>query len=191
VGSGGLGGGGRGGAGASGRGGAGGAGAGGSAGTGGARDAGLDAVADAGADRFVADGPPGDAAVCVALAQLALGPRTWSEQVEGSTAWIERPPVAGGRSRLAIPFMNLSSAQGPSYPGIDLTTITAGVRGAGVTELFGIGPNQTVVMDWYIQFGSPIASGDTVHFRAEVFADDVRRTRCADSPAVEFDVVLQ
>jgi hypothetical protein len=120
-----------------------------------------------------------------------MGQPTWSEQVEGSVAWIERPPAAGGYSRLTIPFTNLAATQGPAYPGIALTSTTTGVTGLGVSELFAIPPNRTVPMEWYIRFGTPLASGSAVRFRAEVFAEDLRRTRCADTPAMDFEVVLQ
>jgi hypothetical protein len=99
--------------------------------------------------------------------------------------------VAGGLSRLVIPLVNLASTNGPDYPGIALTSTTPGVSGTGVNELFGIGPNRTMPMSWNIRFGGPLASGSVVHFRAEVFAEDLRRTRCDDSPALELDVVLQ
>ena len=178
-----------------GRGGAGGmagaGGRGGAGGTGGTGGVTPDAGMDSGQDRVtVVDGPAADSAVCVSLANLTLGAVAWSQQLEGSTAWIERPPVAGGSSRLTMTLTNPGPAYS-NYPGVSLTTTTAGVTGLGVFQLFAISSGMSWTLDWNLRFGGSLAPGAQVHFRAEVYGEDVKRTRCSDSPAIEFDVVLQ
>lgn len=161
---------------------------GGIAGVGGAgRDAGPDASPDQGA---VVDGPAADAAICVGLSQMTLGGIIWRDQVDGTTTWIERPPVAGRTSQLLITLTNLASTSF-QYPGVDLKTLSAGVGGAFAYRLFSIAPGQSLSIDFNVTFSSTLASGARVQFRAEVFGDDVRRTRCSDSPALDFDVVLR
>jgi hypothetical protein len=146
---------------------------------------------DSGQDRItVVDGPAADSAVCVGLANMTLGSVAWSQQLEGSTAWIERPPVAGGRSRLTMRLTN-TGPDNVAYPGVSLTTTSTGVGGVGVFQLFGITAGMSTPLDWNLTFGGSLAPGAQVHFRAEVYGEDVKRTRCADSPAIEFDVVLQ
>jgi hypothetical protein len=164
---------------------------GGAAGIGGTGGVARDGGTDSGQDRVtVVDGPAADSAVCIGLADLTLGSVAWSQQLEGSTAWIERPPVAGGWSRLTMTLTN-TGADNLSYPGVSLTTTTPGVTGLGVFQLFGIASGMSWTLDWNLRFGGSLAPGAQVHFRAEVYGEDVKRTRCADSPAIEFDVVLQ
>lgn len=165
----------------------GGAGTGGSGGTGGV---GPDGGMDAAADWHATLDAPIDAAVCIGLAQMSLGGVTWSEQREGTTTWVQAPPVAGQTSRLTITLTN-SAATSFSYPGIWLTTNNAAATFGTDNRLFTIGPGMSQPFQWYVKFGASVVSGTRVQFRAEVVGEDVRRTRCADSPTLEFDVVLQ
>jgi hypothetical protein len=177
-------------AGAAATGGAGGAtgGAGGVSGTGGVgRDAGMDSAQDR---VTVLDGPAADSRVCVGLAKMTLGSVTWSRQLEGNTTWMESPPVAGGTARLTITLANTGPEEF-AYPGVSLTTTADGVSGLHVFQLFGLSAGMSWPLAWTLTFGSPLTSGAQVHFRAEVYGEDVKRTRCSDSPAIEFDVVLQ
>jgi hypothetical protein len=139
---------------------------------------------------MVLDGPAADSAVCVGLTHMTLSSVTWTQQLEGSTAWIERPPVAGGVARLNITLAN-TGPEDFAYPGVSLTTTSEGVVGLHVFQLFGLSAGMSWPLEWTMKFGSPLTSGAQVHFRAEVYGEDVKRTRCSDSPAIEFDVVLQ
>ena len=137
-------------------------------GTGGTAGTGPDAGMDSGQDRVtVVDGPAADSAICVGLAGLTLGSIAWSQQLEGSTAWIERPPVAGGVSRLTMTLTN-TGPDNLNYPGVSLTTTTTGVTGVGVFQLFGIASGMSWTPDWNLRFGGSLAPGAQVHFRAEV-----------------------
>jgi hypothetical protein len=128
--------------------------------------------------------------VCIGLAQMSLGGVTWREQREGTTTWVEAAPVAGRTSRLTITLTNSAATSFP-YPGMWLTTNNAAATFGTDNRLFTIGPGMSVPLDWYVSFGASLASGTRVQFRAEVFGEDVRRTRCSDSPALDFEVVLQ
>ena len=145
---------------------------------------------DAAADWHAALDAPTDAAVCMSLAQMSLGGVIWSEQREGTTTWVQAPPVAGRTSRLTVTLTNSAATSFP-YPGIWLTTNNADATFGTDNRLFTIGPGMSQPFQWYVSFGASLASGTRVQFRAEVFGEDVRRTRCADSPALDFDVVLQ